>query len=139
MSSSSARWIIRGHYKSRLTKLPTTAGAFRTSNDGIRADTSATRATPQNAPTSDQKAITTLPNGRGALSRYPRKWEIGRGNRCNLGAGTQGLINRSISTCQVLTSERVIGPCKVCDMMPKNPRRVVWHDVLTRHAANVEI
>ena len=105
--------------KRRLTKLPTTAGAFRTSNDGMRADTSATRATPQNAPTNDQKAITTLPNGRGALSRYPRKCEIGRGSRCNLGAGTQGLINRSMSTCQLLTSGSVIDLCKTCDMRPK--------------------
>lgn len=116
------------HDKRRLTKLPTTAGASRSSNDGTRADTSATRATPQNAPTRDQKASTTFPSGRRALSRYPRNQDTGRGSRCSRGAGSQGLMKRSMSTCHVLTSDRVIcpcGPCGVCDMMPKIASRGV--------------
>src|SRR3954468_5641183 len=52
-----------------LTKLPIMAGAPRASNEGTRFETDATNATPQNAPTSDQKAIRIFPTGLGDSSR----------------------------------------------------------------------
>lgn len=42
---------------------------------------------------------------------------MGLGTRCHLGAGTSGLMNRSISKCQLRGLRSVTGPCAVCDMM----------------------
>lgn len=42
---------------------------------------------------------------------------MGLGTRRHLGAGTSGLMNRSISKCQLRGLRRVTDPCAVCDMM----------------------
>lgn len=87
---------------SSLTKLPTMGGAPRALNEGTCSETEDTRATPQNAPTKDQKAMMILPSALGDSFLYPKKCATGAGTACHRGAGTIRLRNLSMSRSQVL-------------------------------------
>ena len=63
-------------------------------------------ATPQKAPKNAQNDTRTLPISFGALSRYPRKCAIHRGNLLIFGGPKYGLICLSKFTLRFLRSDR---------------------------------